>query len=121
MGPDLPVHIADIIAASYAKSSWCKLSSALNALNNFATETKFDVTFPIQQITLLNFAAWGHNVKNWKASTISAYISSIATIHRLRNIDDSSYGVSWCFPIPINNIPNLFCSFLLWFFLPIYS
>jgi hypothetical protein len=106
MGPDLPVHIAEIIAASYAKSSWCKLSSALNALNNFATETKFNVTFPIQQITLLNFAAWGHNVKNWKASTISAYISSIATIHRLRNIDDSSCN-DWLTNQLIQGVENM--------------
>ncbi len=34
------------------------------------------------------FLAWGYHVKRWKASIIAAYVSSLATVHKLRNLDD---------------------------------
>jgi hypothetical protein len=89
MGDDLPEHIVNIIAASYAKSSWSKLISVMNAVKKFEADSKSVCKFPMSQEFLLNFSAWGFHVKKWKASTISAYVSSLATIHKLRNMDDN--------------------------------
>ena len=90
MGDDLPEHIVNLIAASYAKSSWSKLISVMNAVKKFEADSKSVCKFPMSQEFLLNFSAWGFHVKKWKASTISAYVSSLATKHKLRNLDDTS-------------------------------
>jgi hypothetical protein len=88
MGDDLPEHVVNLIAASYAKSSRSKLISVMNAVKKFENESKLKCTFPMTQEVLLNFSAWGYHVKRWKASTIAAYVSSLATVHKLRNLDD---------------------------------
>jgi hypothetical protein len=89
MGDDLPVHIITLIAASYAKSSWSKLISVMNAVKKFEADSKTVCVFPMTQEFLLNFSAWGYHVKRWKSSTISAYVSSLATVHKLRNLDEN--------------------------------
>ncbi len=89
MGDDLPEHIVTLIAASYAKSSWSKLITVMNAVKKFKADSKSVCKFPMSQDFLLNFSAWGYNVKKWKASTISAYVLSLATVHKLRNLDDN--------------------------------
>ncbi len=88
MGDDLPEIVVNLIAASYAKSSWSKLISVMNAVKKFEIESNLKCTFPLSQEVLLNFSAWGYHVKRWKASTIAAYVSSLATVHKLRNLDD---------------------------------
>jgi hypothetical protein len=90
MGDDLPEFVVNLIAASYAKSSWSKLISVMNALKKFEMESNLKCTFPLSQEVLLNFSAWGYHVKHWKASTIAAYVSSLATVHKLRNLDDKT-------------------------------
>jgi len=74
MGSDRPIDVINLLSASYAKSSWSKLVSAMNAVQNFASEKQSNVPFPISQNNLLNFVAWGHTVKKWKSSTISSYV-----------------------------------------------
>jgi hypothetical protein len=87
MGDDLPDHIVNLIAASYAKSSWSKLITVMNAVRKFEADSNSICKFPMSQEILLNFSAWGYHVNKWKASTISAYVSSLATVHKLRNLD----------------------------------
>ncbi len=87
MGDDLPEHIINLIAASYAKSSWLKLITVMNTVKKFKADSKYVCNFPMSQEFLLNFSAWGYHVKKWKSSTIAAYVSSLATVHKLRNLD----------------------------------
>ena len=49
MGDDLPEHIVNLIAASYAKSSWSKLISVMNAVKKFEADSKSVCKFPMSQ------------------------------------------------------------------------
>jgi len=106
MGSDRPIDVINLLSASYAKSSWSKLVSAMNAVQNFASEKQSNVPFPISQNNLLNFVAWGHTVKKWKSSTISSYVDSIAVIHKLRGLDDSICN-NWLTKRLIKGVHNL--------------
>lgn len=90
MGDSLPDSTVNIIAAAYAKSSWSKLNSAMNCVISYATFSNVVVSFPMSTDFLLNFASWAHHTRKLKANTINSYVSSIATIHKLRNVDDSN-------------------------------
>ncbi len=57
MGDDLPEHVINLIAASYAKSSWSKLISVMNAVKKFEIKSKLKCTFPMTKEVLLNFSA----------------------------------------------------------------
>jgi hypothetical protein len=89
MGDDLPGHLVNLIAASYAKSSWLKLISVMNAVKKFEVDSKSKCVFPMTQEFLLDFSAWGYHVQKWKSMTIAAYVSSLATEHKLRNLDNN--------------------------------
>jgi hypothetical protein len=67
MGDDLPENIFNLIAASYAKSSWSKLITVMNAVKKFEADSKSICKFSMSQEFLLNFSAWGYHVKKWKA------------------------------------------------------
>jgi hypothetical protein len=47
MGDDLPEVVVNLIAASYAKSSWSKLISVMNTLKKFEIESNLKCTFPL--------------------------------------------------------------------------
>lgn len=90
MGDDLSDDVTNLIAAAYAKTSWSKLVSAVNCLSKFSEQYNEDSCFPLTASCVTDFAAWCFTVKNLKSSTIHAYISSLATVHKLRNLSDSN-------------------------------
>jgi hypothetical protein len=84
--------IPSLLAASFALSSWKKLNSALHSCKEYTAtngEGGKNLEWPISCKTLEEYICWAIE-KGLKASTVEQYISSLETIHKLRNIDSSN-------------------------------
>ncbi len=86
--------IPNLLAASYAASSWKKLNSALNSIKEYTAtigEGGRDLEWPIPCKTIEGYICWAIE-KGLRANTVEQYIiiSSLETIHKLRNIDCST-------------------------------
>ena len=84
--------IPNLLAASFATSSWKKLNSALNSIKEYTAtigEGGEDLEWPIPCKTIEGYICWAIE-KGLKANTVEQYIGSLVTIHKLRNIDSST-------------------------------
>jgi hypothetical protein len=84
--------IPNLLAASYAASSRKKLNSALNSIKEYTAtvgEGGRVLERPIPCKTLGGYICWAIE-KGLRANTVEQYISSLETIHKLRNIDSST-------------------------------
>jgi hypothetical protein len=94
LGEDSSHH--RLISAAYANSSWNKIISALNVFELFCNLKKLPNTFPINESTLSSFIEWGTFEKGISPYTITAYISHLKLIHKLRNLDISGCTSFMC-------------------------
>jgi hypothetical protein len=50
------------------------------------------VSYPFELENVANFTAWALTENGLKSSTVKSYLSSLATIHRLRNVSDENFS-----------------------------
>jgi hypothetical protein len=89
------VH-TDLVAAAYADSSWKKFSCALNLFEKFCKSSEIIPHFPINEEVLSSFINWAILVNRMKPSTLTAYLSHLKLIHKLRNLSDKSFDSFIC-------------------------
>ena len=61
----------------------------MNSLKEFGVDKKISVKLPLNSCVINDYIEWCYVKKNLKASTIKSYISSIATAHKLNDLDSS--------------------------------
>ena len=81
----------ELICASLAKSTWEKNASALNCLKSFELESKITASWPLDKTVLRNFTTWALMQRKLKPLTVQSYLSSLASIHKLRDLDFSVF------------------------------
>jgi hypothetical protein len=89
------VH-TDLVAAAYAESSWKKFSSALNLFEKFCIVKKVEPILPISENVLSMFINWAIMEYKMKPSTLTAYLSHLKLVHKLRKISDKSFDSFLC-------------------------
>jgi hypothetical protein len=82
----------DLIGAAFTSSTWGKLKTALNCYQKFAQSHDITVSYPFELENVANFTAWALTENRLKSSTVKSYLSSLATIHRLRNVSDENFS-----------------------------
>jgi len=80
----------DLLVAAYSSSTWQKIDTAQNILENFALHTGVTITWPVNLTTITGFIDWAIIHKNLVPSSVRSYLSHIKLIHKLRGIDASA-------------------------------
>ena len=78
------------ISAAYTSTTWNKHNCALKCFSKFDLQSPNVHTWPLKDTSVNEFCIWALVSHNLKHSTVSAYLSSLATIHRLKGIDDTN-------------------------------
>ncbi len=81
-----------LIGAAFTSSTWGKLKTALNCYIKFAQSCDIIVPYPFELENLANFTAWALTENGLKPTSVKSYLSSLATIHRLRNVSDENFS-----------------------------
>ncbi len=81
-----------LVNAGLTKSSWEKLGSAVNCFEKFEREHKGKFVWPLSHDVIVDFCTWAFTKQQLKASSIKAYVSAIATVHRLRGLEEKFSG-----------------------------
>jgi hypothetical protein len=76
----------NLVTAAYADATWKKIFSAYNSFLKFCVAKNFNSSFPIDEYTLGSFIDWATFENRVSPSTISAYISHLRLIHKLKGI-----------------------------------
>ena len=76
----------NLVTAAYADATWKKIFSAYNSFLKFCVAKNFNSSFPIDEFTLGSFIDWATFENRVSPSTISAYISHLRLIHKLKGI-----------------------------------
>ena len=87
----LPHGIQTLMQAAFSQSTWRKHEAALNCFKLFETSLLLSSPWPLSHTVLCSFTVWVCTEKKLKSSTISSYLSSLKTIHSLRNLDCSAF------------------------------
>jgi hypothetical protein len=84
----------DLIGAAFTSSTWGKLKTALNCYLKYAQTNDVIVSYPFELENVANFTVWALTENGLKSSTVKSYLSSLATIHRLRNVSDENFSIA---------------------------
>jgi hypothetical protein len=76
-----------LVNASVSKATWEKYSSANSALDSFAASHCTVLSWPLSNETCRAFVVWCHVERGLRPSTITAYISGIKFMHKLRGLN----------------------------------
>jgi len=82
----------DLLGAAFTTSTWGKHKTALNCYLKYARSNDIIVSYPFELENVANFTAWALTENGLKPSSVKAYLSSLATIHRLRNVSDECFS-----------------------------
>ena len=82
----LKCDTVNFINASYANSTWRKHNSAIASLNEFGAAKQCNIVWPLDLDTILAYVTWGLTEKKWAPATVKSYLSSIETVHKLKNL-----------------------------------
>ena len=75
-----------LLEGSQATPTWNKHSSALNSFEKFTVSKNLTVTMPYTLDCICNYVSWALLTANLKPNTVRAYLTSISTVHKLRNL-----------------------------------
>jgi hypothetical protein len=89
----VPSEAAKLISAGFARSTWEKHSSALSSLAQFEQATGVLNPWPLSIETILAYIQWATNQKNLLPGTVKSYLSSLATVHKLRLLSAENFDV----------------------------
>jgi hypothetical protein len=78
-----------LIVAAYASSTWNGMMAAKSCFEKFEFETENKFNWPIPLDGMKKFVNWAILEKDMSAKTVKVYISNIATLHKLKNLDSS--------------------------------
>ncbi len=92
--------------AGLSKSSWDKLDSAISCFSKFEKFVGYSFAWPLSYDDILSFCTWSQSHSSLKASTIKAYISALATVHKLRNMEEN-FSSNYLVKIALKGIENL--------------
>ena len=76
----------DLVTAAYADSTWNKILSSLNAYESFCKEENVNICFPITEDDMGRFINWAIFKKQMSPNSLTAYISNLKLIHKLRKL-----------------------------------
>lgn len=79
-----------LVTAAYASSSWNSMMAALKCYEKFAALKAISMSWPLQIENVKHFINWAIFEKELSSSTVKTYVNSLGTIHRLKNLSDSS-------------------------------
>jgi len=79
-----------LINAAYTKSTWDKHRAAITCYQKFETSMGKIAQWPLNANNINEFCSWAISEKKLKHSTVESYISSIATLHKLKGMDYSA-------------------------------
>ena len=88
---DSPIETQTLLQAAFSQSTWRKHEAALNCFKLYQSSHPPSSPWPINHIILCSFTVWACTERKLKSSTISSYLSSLKTIHSLRNLDCSAF------------------------------
>ena len=74
------------VNAAFTQSTWQKHSAALRSFENFAASEKIPVQWPIQDVDINKYCEWALSRKNLQHTTVSAYLKSLASLHKLQGL-----------------------------------
>ena len=80
----------ELLNAAYTQSTWKVHASALSLFRKFENTYRIKFEWPLNEETINKFCHWALKEKELKSKTVEAYISSIATIHKLNLLDDAA-------------------------------
>jgi hypothetical protein len=88
LGPyySLDRNLFSLINASVASSTWDKYGSAKKALDCFAAAHCSTLAWPLDLETCRAFVVWCHVERGLRPSTITAYLSGIKFLHKLKGL-----------------------------------
>ncbi len=81
-----------LVNAGLTRSSWEKLSSAVNCFEKFEHDQRKKFDWPLSHVVIVEFCTWAFSKQLLKASSIKAYVSAIATVHRLMGLEEKFSG-----------------------------
>ena len=82
--PGIQAEVAELIHASLAASTWKKYESAWSALRTYEIYTRRPLQWPLSKETLRGYVAYLFKVRGLKTTSIRAYTSALACLHRLK-------------------------------------
>ena len=80
----------ELLNAAYTQSTGKVHASALSLFRKFENTYRIKFEWPLNEETINKFCHWALKEKELKSKTVEAYISSIATIHKLNLLDDAA-------------------------------
>lgn len=89
-GSRIPTETQSYINAAFARSTWGKHDSALASMKEFESSTSA-VTWPFSLDVILAYATWALREKDLLPATVRSYLSSLATIHKIRGIENREF------------------------------
>jgi len=92
---DVSYH-SSLVSAAYAESTWKKIDCALNLFNNFCHKKGIVASFPICEETLSRFINWLVFERKVKPTSVTAYLSHLKLIHKLRKLNTESFKSFIC-------------------------
>lgn len=74
---------ATLLSAAYTQQTWKAYEAAYNSFRAFETYSNSTHPWPLTQNTINAYIAWAALVKHLRMTTITTYVASITSIHRL--------------------------------------
>ena len=81
----------DLLSASLSSSTWRRVEAAYKSWLSFSSSNKTSSAWPAKSDSLANFVNWAARKEGLKAATISVYLSSLKSLHRLLGLSVSDF------------------------------
>ncbi len=96
----------NIVYAGLSKSSWSKIDSAISCYSRFEKFKGSTSVWPLSHDDILCFCTWTQSHTSLKAITVKAYISAIATVHKLHNLEEQ-FSNNYLVKLALKGIENM--------------
>jgi hypothetical protein len=81
---------ACLVAAAFSASTWKRMSAAISSYKRFAVDSGTTFAWPLSPDNVNRYVAWSQKTAKLSPHTVSAYLSNLATCHKLRGMDPSA-------------------------------
>jgi len=96
----------NLVSAAYSSSSWNSLICTKNSFSQFEILHGKSYSWPLTVETICKYVNWCFFTKKFEPSTIKTYLSNLATLHKLKNLEFSNFS-SFLVKTHVRGVENL--------------
>ncbi len=87
----LPASVDEsLVAAAFSASTWKRMSAAISSFKRFAMGLGTTLSWPFSSENVNRYIVWSQKTAKLSPQTVTAYLSDLATCHKLRGMDPSA-------------------------------